>query len=161
MKRIATIVAAAACCAVTTAALAAPGAKPGTKPFGAWTYMIGITTEAGDSSYAQMEGTLSLFASGAFQDKRVIKVGSQTYTSPLAGRFELKGTKLRLLAYEKGKRAPKKDQTWTYVYSQKLLALSLSQKYADGSTLSYLLYYKGTEKLVRCNGKEIKPSLRC
>ncbi|MFN2467184.1 MAG: hypothetical protein ABR521_03500 [Gaiellaceae bacterium] len=155
-----TIMAAVGCGTLAATALAMPGARPGIKPHGAWTYMQGITSEKGDTSYAAMEGTLRLYASGAFADKRVIKA-DQTYVSSLAGRYTLSRNKLRLLAYEKGRRAPSKDQTWTYLYSQKLLALSLSKKYADGSTLAYLLYYKGTEKLARCGGKDLKPSLRC
>ncbi len=130
----------------------------GLKPYGDWTYVQAMDISKGKTYVSEASGTLRLFPSGAFTDKRGIGAFFPTYN---AGTFKLVGDKLFVYAISKGKRVPKSDAVYTYVYNRQLLAFSLVTPTSEGGKLAFLLYYKGSEELPRCGGKELKISLKC
>lgn len=143
--------------AAGAAATAALAAKPGLKPYGDWTYVQAMLISKGDTSVSSAHGMLRLSQSGVFADKRGIANYFPSYNQ---GTFKFVGSKIHFTAIKNGKRDPKNDSVYSYVYSRKYLALSLvGMPDKDGSKLAFLLYLKGSEDLPRC--KNLGISLKC
>ena len=141
--------------AVAAGTQAAPAAV-GLKPYGEWTYVQAMSIEKGKTLTSSAHGTLRLFKSGVFSDKRGI---ADFFPSHKAGKFKFVGNKIYFTAIKNGRRDPANDGVYTYVFSRKYLALSIVTKLDDGSKLAFLLYLKGSENLPRC--KNLGISLKC
>lgn len=128
----------------------------GLKPYGDWTYVQAMSIEEGQTRTSSAHGTLRLFKSGVFSDKRGI---ADFFPSYKAGKFKFVGNKIYFTAIKNGRRDPENDGVYTYVFSRKYLALSIVTKLEDGSKLAFLLYLKGSENLPRC--KNLGISLKC
>jgi hypothetical protein len=133
----------------------------GLEPYGQWTYVqaMSIPKGGGELLVSDAHGKLWLYMSGVFSDERGI---ADFFPSHNGGKFQFAAKKINFSAYAKGKRAPKSDSVYTYVFDKKTLSLSLvSAPLEDGSKLAFLLYYTGTENLPRCGGKTPSISLKC
>ena len=149
------IVAATAVVVSVPVAAGAPPA-PKLKPYAKWTYVQAMSITKGKTLTSAAHGELWLSTTGVFTDTRSI---ANFATSHRAGKFKFVGSTIVMSVIENGKRKPKDDAVYSYVYSKKYLALSIVQKLPDGSKLAYLLYLKGSENLPRCPGLGI--SLKC
>jgi hypothetical protein len=164
-KVLAALAAVSLACAAVASAGAGTAQKPpaGLQPYGQWTYVQAMSIPKKGSGektlVSDAHGSLWLYQSGVFSDERGIADFFPTHNG---GKFRFAGNKVSFQAMAKGKRVPKDDATYSYVFDRKTLSLSLvSQPLADGSKLAFLLYYTGTEALPRCGGKTPSISLKC